>query len=202
MKKKQFIKSNKGSIATETAIVLMVVFPTIYFIITVFSASYIYTAKLIDTTKNIADYIAKSDGWILDETTGLQDSRLPYAVNRYGQMLSLTTTNSTTVPVYNKGNFNYRIYASYISSGNMNICATLKSTASPSTGIFPNTAPTLDSQTLSLDGPVWIVQSAFTVRGVNYTHMTVRRPTSLNLTLSKNGTSYICSPTMAPIAYP
>ena len=61
MKKKQFIKSNKGSIATETAIVLMVVFPTIYFIITVFSASYIYTAKLIDTTKNIADYIAYSE---------------------------------------------------------------------------------------------------------------------------------------------
>ena len=106
MKKKQFIKSNKGSVATETAIVLIVVFPTIYFLITFFSASYIYTAKLIETTKNIADYIAKSDGWILDETTGLQDSRLPYAVNRYGQMLSLTTTNSTTVPVYNKGNFN------------------------------------------------------------------------------------------------
>ena len=102
MKKKQFVKSNKGSVATETAIVLMVVFPTIYFIITVFSASYIYTAKLIETTKNIADYIATSDGWILDETTGLQDSRLPYAVNQYGQMLGITTKNSTTVPVYNK----------------------------------------------------------------------------------------------------
>jgi hypothetical protein len=144
----------------------------------------------------LADYIAKFDGWYFDNTSGFQEQRLPYAVANYEFMLGLNKT------VYNNGAFNVKVYAAYISSGVMNICATLTNTASPSTGIFPSTLPKLDSKALSADGPVWIVQAAYTIRGISYTHMTVRKPLGLYLTFSQNGNTYTCTPTMTPITYP
>ena len=134
--KNHFLKSIKGSVGLETAIMLLVAFPAIYFMITFFGFAYIYTGKIIETTRSLTDYIAKSDGWFLDETTGLLDSRLPYAVSRYGQMLGVTTSTVPETPIYNRAKYDYKIYAAYITSGNLYICATITSNSTPSTGIL------------------------------------------------------------------
>jgi hypothetical protein len=199
--KKYFLKSNKGSVSLETALMMVIVFPSIYFMITFFGTAYIYTGKAIETTKGLADFITRWDSWSIENISG-GDSGLPNAVIRYTESLGITDNSSILVPVYNANSFGYYITAAYISGGSYHICANLTNmviSGPGGAGIFP--APVLDAQTLSVEGPVWIVKSIFTVRGLQYSHTTVRRALGLSMTLIQSGTTYICSPTMTPITY-
>jgi hypothetical protein len=194
--KKYFLKSNKGSVSLETALMMVIVFPSIYFMITLFGTAYIYTGKAIETTKGLADFITRWDRWYIANLKE-DESGLPYAVRRYTESLGITDSSSILVPVYNSNSFGYNITAAYISGGSYHICASLSNLTG---GTYSD--PVLDAQTLSVEGPVWIVKSIFTVRGLQYSHTTVRRALGLTMTLIQSGQSYICSPTMTPITYP
>ena len=194
--KSHFLKSNKGSVSLETALMLVIVFPALYFIMTFFGTAYIYTGKAIETTKGLADYIARWDKWNITNSTINDDNILPFAVSRYTQSLGITESSSILVPVYNANSFGYYINAAYISDGSYHICASLTNTVGGAPPLV------LDTQTLSVDGPVWIVTTIFKVRGLQYSHTTVRRAYDLTMTLRQNTASSVCSPTMSPYTYP
>ena len=82
--KSHFLKSNKGSVSLETALMLVIVFPALYFIMTFFGTAYIYTGKAIETTKGLADYIARWDKWNITNSTINDDNILN---NQYDSFL-------------------------------------------------------------------------------------------------------------------
>ena len=204
----QFIKSRKGTVTIETSFIFLLLASFFYFIAVYGTLGYVYNGKLVETTRQLADYINKWDNWNIDRTNVNKDLNLPDAIDSYRKLLNYTSpyyTPSTKQPGYNRGSINHRVYAGYITSGTpptLYICATLTSVANPSSGTLPSTVPTLDSQTLTVSGPVWIVQSVARFRGINFTHTAVRRPLGFSLALVQNGNTYTCSPTMIPITYP
>lgn len=203
----QFIKSKKGAVAIETAFMFLILAPFIYFIALYGALGFVYNGKIVETTRQLADYVNKWDNWNFDRTNANKDLNLPDAIDAYRNLLNYASPyySKTKQPGYNKGSIDHKIYAAYIISGTtptVTLCATLTSVASPSTGTFPTGAPTLDPQTLSVSGPVWIVQSASRFRGINFTHTAVRRPLGLLLTVAQGGKSYTCLPSMSPITFP
>ncbi len=200
--KKYFLISNKGSVSIEAAFMTFVFYPILYFMVVIFGTSFVYSGKVIDVTKGLADYISRWDNWIIDDTTSSNDNRLPYTLNRYFETIAIVEANnsiSNNNPIYNYSTVYYNIYAAYISNGSYHVCASI--TKLNATVLTKSVLPVLDVQTLDLEGPVWIVQTKFKVRGIDQVHTTVRRPLGLTMTLSQNGTSYICSPNMPEISY-
>ena len=200
---KLFQKSTNAAISIEMALVTAVVFPAIYMLILLFGMGFVFSGRVVETTRNLADFVAKYDNWALD-ATGVNS--LPLQVAAYNNIIEYKFTYSASpafdVAPYNKAHFNHKIIAAYISSNTMNICATMTYTDPLASGTLPSTAPQLDAVNLTGDGPVWVVQTAYTYRKVNFTHLAVRRPTTVNMMLSKAGVSYVCSPTMAALSYP
>ena len=102
--KKYFFISNKGSVSIEAAFMTFVFYPILYFMVVIFGTSFVYSGKVIDVTKDLADYISKWDNWIIDDTTSSNDNRLPYTLNRYFETIAIVEANnsiSNNNPIYN-----------------------------------------------------------------------------------------------------
>lgn len=199
---KFYLNCRKAAISIETALMLWIAFGSLYLLASYFGHAYIYAGRAIETSRSLADYIAKWNDWNLDNNI-YDKLNLPTAITRHGNLLGITSDVDLNSPWYNRGDFMYKVYSAYISSNNMNICSTTTVTNNRlTTGTYPVSDPVLDSQTLSVDGPIWIVLVVFKVQGKDYSHRAVRRPTGLDITLTKSGVSYTCTPSMAQIDYP
>ena len=62
----QFIKSRKGTVTIETAFMFLLLASFFYFIAVYGILGYVYNGKLVETTREIADYINKWDNWNID----------------------------------------------------------------------------------------------------------------------------------------
>ena len=177
---KNFLKSNKGSVSLETAFMVVVLFPALYFMVTIFGMAYVYTGKAIETTNSVANVINNWDKWRFDKKI---------ATNSFFIGALLDNINSATGPSL--------IYAGFISGKTLTQCAIFKSLSSD-TNLFKSD-PALDVPTLSVDGPVWIVQSSIIIRKQTFTHTTVRRPSLQEINfLDNKGNSFKCSAGFTP----
>ena len=196
-----FIKSVQASISVNFALAVAVAYPAIYFMILIFGSGYIYSGFVQERTKNLADYIAVSDGW---EVIKNNTDSIEYMIDRYNILTGIMPVQ----PIYKNtlGTFsiaiNFRVYAIYIKNNAYNICAKITYPVANSTGTFPVANPSLDSAMLGVDGPAWIVQGAYTFRRIKLTHTVVRRVTGLTMNLSNNAVPYSCTPTTTAVIYP
>ena len=193
---KNFLKSNKGSVSLETAFMVVVLFPALYFMVTIFGMAYVYTGKAIETTNSVANVINNWDKWRFDKKIATNSFFIGALLDNINSATGPSLIDSK-VPVYNNGNFKYRIYAGFISGKTLTQCAIFKSLSSD-TNLFKSD-PALDVPTLSVDGPVWIVQSSIIIRKQTFTHTTVRRPSLQEINfLDNKGNSFKCSAGFTP----
>lgn len=180
-----------------------IVFPLLYVVVTFSGNYYIYAGRVVEGNKNLADFINNwSDtGWELNQDpaaygkTNDASTNLPNVIAQYYTQYQ---PNSSTY--MSSVNVDSKVYAGYIANNQLTICdsVTYLTATDPSksnalgTGVLPTTAPVLDTMTLSAPGPVWIVVSAYTVKGISRTVTAIRRPPLGSLLISRNNVSRYC----------